>query len=103
VRRATGRGLDRSSAQALWEAFAERDASWPFARESIVPVVTGLHRRLGDFNEHVDTDVGVCTVEIALAPQETVDQAVESARSVMSDLQSPPWANGYTLLSTVSP
>jgi gamma-glutamylcysteine synthetase len=99
VRRATGRGLDRSSVQALWEAFAERDTSWSFARESIVPVVTGLRRQLGDFSEHVDTDASVCTVEIALAPQETVDQAAESARSVMSDLRSLLWENGYTLLS----
>lgn len=99
VSRSTGRGLGQSSVQALWEAFAERDTSWSLVRESISPVVTGLRRRLGNFNEHVDTDAGVCTVEIALAPQETVGQAVESARSVMSDLQSLLWAKGYTLLS----
>jgi gamma-glutamylcysteine synthetase len=78
---------------------AARDASWSLVHESIAQATNGVRRRRGEFDEHVDSDTGVCTMEVALAPQATVTRAVADARTVMRDLQGHLGDRGYTLLS----
>ncbi|MGC0317140.1 glutamate-cysteine ligase family protein [Kitasatospora acidiphila] len=83
----TGRGLDRAGAQRLWHAMAGRDPSWSLVQESITGVVTGVRRQTGGFDERLNTDTGVCTVELSLAPQRTVGAAVDAADEVLRALQ----------------
>ncbi len=99
VSRSTGRGIHRAAAQEIWATMARRDASWSLVHESISSATNGVRRSRGDFTEHVDSDTGVCTMEIALAPRATVRDAVADAHAVMNDLQSLLFERGYTMLS----
>ncbi|PRX97663.1 glutamate-cysteine ligase family protein [Allonocardiopsis opalescens] len=97
---ATGRGMGRSAAERLWHSFAARDPSWQLEAEVLRGAVTGVCRTESGFLEVVNTDTGVCTVEVALAPQETIGAAVDAAVGVLRGLQEPLAAMGYTMLST---
>ncbi|MGH4008901.1 MAG: glutamate-cysteine ligase family protein [Pseudonocardiaceae bacterium] len=90
--------MDRAAAEGLWLSFADRDPSWSTVREVVTGVITGVRRKSAGFVEHVDTDTGVCTVEVSLAPQETIDLAVNAANLVIRDLQLILEQMGYTLL-----
>ncbi|MCC9312271.1 glutamate-cysteine ligase family protein [Kitasatospora sp. RB6PN24] len=83
----TGRGLDRAGAQRLWHALVRRDPSWRLVQESITGAVTGVRRARDGFDERLNTDTGVCTVELSLAPQRTVGLAVDAAHEVLRTLQ----------------
>ncbi|MCB5910018.1 glutamate-cysteine ligase family protein [Streptomyces pinistramenti] len=98
VETATGRGLDRDGAQRLWRTLAAHDMSWALVEETVVGGVTGVRRRTAGFDELVNTDTGVCTVEVSLAPRDTVGQAVEAAGDVLRMLQGHLEVMGYTLL-----
>lgn len=100
VKTATGRGMDRVSAENLWRSFAECDSSWSTVRQEVTGSVTGVCRTSEGFVEHLDTDTGVCTVEVSLAPQETIGLAVHAANLVVRDLQRLLDKMGYTLLCT---
>ncbi|MGH3874462.1 MAG: glutamate-cysteine ligase family protein [Pseudonocardiaceae bacterium] len=95
---ANGRGLDRDGAQQLWRSLAALDTSWSLVEETVTGVVTGVRRRTAGFDELLNTDTGVCTLEISLAPRETVDQAVDAAGGILRTLQGLLEARGYTLL-----
>ncbi|MFI7104603.1 glutamate-cysteine ligase family protein [Streptomyces sp. NPDC050161] len=95
---ATGKGLDRDGAQRLWRSLAAYDTSWSLVEETVVGGVSGVRRRRAGFDELLNTDTGVCTVELSLAPQETVGQAVEAAGDVLRMLQGLLDVMGYTIL-----
>jgi len=99
VHATTGKGIDRAAAQAAWPALAQRDASWSLHREPLHGVATGVRRRRDGFTEHLDSDTGVCTVEIALGPRATVTRAVDEARVAMCDLGRALGDGGHVLLS----
>ncbi|MFE4023179.1 glutamate-cysteine ligase family protein [Streptomyces sp. NPDC059101] len=99
VARATGRGMDHATAAELWPAFAARDASWTLAREEVTGITVGVTRPHGEFADHVNTDTGICTVELSLAPAETVGQAVADAHAVLRDLRGLLDPLGHTVLS----
>lgn len=94
----TGRGMDRAAAENLWRSFAAYDQSWSTAQEAVTGAITGVRRKATGFVEHLDTDTGVCTVEVSLAPQETIDLAVHAANLVIADLQRLLNQMGHTLL-----
>lgn len=98
VRTATGRGMGRAAAETLWLSLADYDSSWSPVREVVTGAITGVRRKSADFVEHVDTDTGVCTVEVSLAPQETIGLAVNAANVVIRDIQRLLEQMGYTLL-----
>ncbi|MFI1016644.1 glutamate-cysteine ligase family protein [Streptomyces sp. NPDC020965] len=98
VENATGRGLDRAGARRLWHRLAELDASWSTTVESITGAVTGVHRTAGGFTEQVNTDTGICTVEVSLAPRESIGEALDAADIVLRQLQSLLGAMGHTVL-----
>ncbi|WP_263247152.1 glutamate-cysteine ligase family protein [Saccharopolyspora rosea] len=98
VQRSTARGLDRAAAQRLWHRFAALDPTWTVVEEVATGAVTGVRRDAGDFEEHVNSDTGVCTVEVSLAPRETVGAAVSDANAVLRRLGRVLGEMGYVLL-----
>lgn len=97
---ATGRGMTRATAARLWPAFAERSPSWSPYREQITGAVTGVRRVTAGAAESIDTDTGICTVEVSLAPQDSIDAAVDAATAVVAELQRSLEALGHTMLCT---
>jgi gamma-glutamylcysteine synthetase len=97
---ATGLGMTRATAERLWLTFAERSRSWSPYREVLTGAVTGVRRVTAGFPERVDTDTGICTVEVSLAPQDSIGAAVDAASAVVADLHRSLEALGHTMLCT---
>ncbi|GAB2587092.1 hypothetical protein GCM10027168_19830 [Streptomyces capparidis] len=95
---ATGRGMDRGTAERLWHSFAAHDSSWSVTKEPVTGATVGVRRKNGGYEEQVNTDTGVCTVEVSLAPQETVHAALRAARTVLGGVQQVLTPLGHTLL-----
>jgi gamma-glutamylcysteine synthetase len=93
-----GKGMDQAAAEDLWRSFADYDHSWSTVQEVVTGAVTGVRRKTTGFIEHLDTDTGVCTVEVSLAPQEKIGLAVHAANLVIRDLQRLLNQMGHTLL-----
>ncbi|MEU2359658.1 glutamate-cysteine ligase family protein [Streptomyces noursei] len=98
VARATGRGMDRGTAARLWPAFVARNPGWSLARERVTGVTLGVTRPNGAFVDQVDTDTGICTVELSLAPAETIGRAVAGAHAILRDLHRLLDPLGHTVL-----
>ncbi|MFJ6799014.1 glutamate-cysteine ligase family protein [Streptomyces sp. NPDC091268] len=97
---ATGLGMGHRTAEKVWRSFAARDTSWTLVRETVSGSVTGVTRTVGGMDEHIDSDTGVCTVEVSLKPQDSVGAALQAAAPVLGLLQELLSEAGCTLLCT---
>ncbi|MGW4022699.1 glutamate-cysteine ligase family protein [Streptomyces sp. NPDC005009] len=98
VETATGRGMGHHTAERLWHAFAGEHDAWSLVKETLTGAVTGVRRVDGGFQDYVNTDTGVCTVEVSLAPRTTIGAAVAAAHAVLDPLREALAGMGHTLL-----
>ncbi|MET7400725.1 glutamate-cysteine ligase family protein [Dactylosporangium sp. NPDC005572] len=74
-----GQAITRRDARAFWEGAESALPGWTPIRQQQTDATIGLARTRGGFAEHISNDTGVCTVEFALKPEETIPRAVDLA------------------------
>src|ERR1700722_16288706 len=73
--------IDASQASEFWAGLAQAMPAWQVNRQHHSQTVIGLTNVADGYREHISNDTGVCTVEIALKPESTLNSALYNAYS----------------------
>jgi len=85
-------------ARDIWSGLAEAMPAWQVIRQRYSDAVIGLRNTADGYHEHISNDTGVCTIEIALKPELTLDRALGRAYPAIEKVADVAASLGYSLL-----
>jgi gamma-glutamylcysteine synthetase len=96
---ADGKGINRETIQAFWAAFAKQNPEWKLTREKIRKTLYGVSRTHGGYTEVINTDAGVCTIELSMRPFDNVADLQKHFVSVFQPLDAVAEQMGLKILA----